>query len=83
MIYSWKREMGEEVKECSQCCMPGLLELGSKRLCADCYSLKIWNCKLDHVPKKMVKKQLQKDEEYAGGKAYYEMLKMFRENKDE
>ena len=47
MIYSWKREMGEEIKECSQCCMPGLLELGNKRLCADCYSLKIWKKKLD------------------------------------
>ena len=58
MIYSWKREMGEEVKECSQCCMPGLLELGNKRLCADCYSIKIWNCKLDHVPIKIWKKKI-------------------------
>jgi hypothetical protein len=26
---------------------------------------------------------MKEEIEYAGGKAYYEMLKMFRENKDE
>ena len=64
MIYSWKREMGEEIKECSQCCMPGLLELGNKRLCADCYSLKIWKKKLDNVGKYLDKKESDEQKEF-------------------
>ena len=71
----------ENWKECSECVMTALVEHKGKRLCADCYAKKIWHTKLDNVPKVIEKKELCKEIEYAGGKAYYEMLKMFRENK--
>ena len=71
----------EKWKECSECVMTALVEHKGKRLCADCYAKKIWHTKLDNVPKVIQKKELCKEIEYAGGKAYYEMLKMFRENK--
>ena len=61
--------------------MTALIEHNGKPLCADCYAKKIWHTKLDNVPKVIEKKELCKEIEYAGGKAYYEMLKMFRENK--
>ena len=71
----------ENWKECSECVMTALVEHKGKRLCADCYAKKIWHTKLDNVPKVIEKKELCKEIEYAGGKAYYEMLKMFRENR--
>ena len=61
--------------------MTALIEHNGKPLCADCYAKKIWHTKLDNVPKVIQKKELCKEIQYAGGKAYYEMLKMFRENK--
>jgi len=71
----------EKWKECSECVMTALIEHNGKPLCADCYAKKIWNVKLEGVPNKIAKKELQEEIEYAGGKAYYEMLKMFRENR--
>jgi hypothetical protein len=44
--YTWAREMGDKIKECNFCVMPGLIECNDKRYCPDCYSLKIWKRKL-------------------------------------
>ena len=71
----------ENWKECSECVMTALIEHNNKPLCADCYAKKIWHTKLENVPNQIARKELQEEIEYAGGKAYYEMLKMFRDNK--
>ena len=47
--YTWAREMGDKIKECNFCVMPGLIECNDKRYCPDCYSLKIWKKKIENV----------------------------------
>jgi hypothetical protein len=55
--YTWAREMGDKIKECNFCVMPGLIECNDKRYCPDCYSLKIWKKKIENVGKYLDKKE--------------------------
>jgi hypothetical protein len=61
--YTWAREMGDKVKECNFCVMPGLIECNDKRYCPDCYSLKIWKKKIENVGKYLDKKERRKTNE--------------------
>ena len=61
--YTWAREMGDKVKECNFCVMPGLIECNDKRYCPDCYSLKIWKKKIENVGKYLDKKEFEEDEQ--------------------
>jgi hypothetical protein len=59
--YTWAREMGDKVKECNFCVMPGLIECNDKRYCPDCYSLKIWKKKIENVGKYLDKKEMREN----------------------